>query len=504
MEATMKLTKSLSLLVVLSFLIAPCFLPAKENEDLKNTLFSDLKNMIEKARMEKADILSPVNFSEGEKAYKQAMDSFNAGKSLEAIKKSLETATGYIKKATDNIELSKLTLGKLLAAREDAINASATKYALDDFKSADGFFADAAKQVESGNVTKARKLAEKAEPIFRKAEAKAIKEGLLGDVKNLARTAQEKDAKANAPKTLKSAEKKLADAEAFIDSKDYNIEIAKKKVEESRYEYEHSLRITENVNSAKKGKLSMEEIYLNNENNLGEISKSLGIASDFDKGGDYQLKSIVAAIDRNNKDREDLNQRLSKSNIEYENKLSDLNKQITDKDKEIASLKGKTETEAEKLNTLKQKLEKDNQAKERYETIRGLFAAKEGQVLKDGNDIVLQLYGLTFPSGKSTVEVENYDLLAKVQKSIREFPGARVVVEGHTDSLGDKKQNEILSEDRAKAIMKYLVSNNAVEESKISSIGFGDTRPFASNKSPDGRAKNRRISIIIKSEQPTP
>jgi len=496
----MKISNCLvSLLIITAFFIPSAF-PAAESDDLKNTLFSDLKTMVENAKLKKADILSPVNFTEGEKAYMQALSDFKAGKSLEAIKKNIEQASSYLKKATDNIDLSKLTLGKLLAAREDAINAQAPKYALDHFKEGEDLFADAAKQVESGNVTKARKVAEKAEPVFRKAEATAIKEGLLGDVKKLASSAEDKDVKNYAPKTLKSAGKKLSDAEGYLDSANHNTDTAKKKVEDARYDFEHSIKIAENVMNSKKGKMTNEDIYLDFEKYLEQISNSIGIQPSFDKGIDYQIKTIVAAIERNNKDREDLNQRLTKTTIDYENKSSELNQQITDKDKEIASLKGKTASEAEKLNTLKQKLEKENQSKEKYETIRNLFMVNEGQVLKDGNDIILHLYGITFPSGKSTIEADNYDLLAKVQKSLREFPNAKIVVEGHTDSVGDKKVNELLSEERAKAVTKYLVSNNSIEEKAISSVGFGDSKPVASNKTPDGRSKNRRIDILIKTE----
>ena len=473
---------------------------ATDSEELKKTLFSDVKTLIENAKLKKADLLSPLNFKEGEKAYTQALDDFNAGKNLDAIKKNIETASTLIKKASENIELSKLTLGKLIAARESAINAMALKYALENFKEGESLFSEAAELVENGNVTKARKIAERAEPIFKNAESRALKEGLLGDVKKLGKYAEDKDVKDYSPKLYKSASKKLRDSEAFIDSPGSDTDSARKKVEESRYDFDHSIKVAENVLKAKKDKMSLEDVYLDFEKNLEQISTILSVPVNFDKGIQYQEKAIIGAIERNNNDRDDLNQRLSKSQIEYENRVADLNQQITDKDKEIASLKGKTVSEAERLNTLKQKLEKENQAKEKYETVRSLFKPAEGQVLRDGDDIILQLYGVTFPSGKSTIEVDNYDLLAKVQKSIREFPGSRIVIEGHTDSVGDKKFNEILSGERAKAVMKYLISNNSIDEKSVSAVGFGDAKPVASNKIPEGRTKNRRIDIIIKTE----
>ena len=72
-----------------------------------------------------------------------------------------------------------------------------------------------------------------------------------------------------------------------------------------------------------------------------------------------------------------------------------------------------------------------------------------------------------------------------------------MVIEGHTDSNGSDSTNLILSQDRADAVRQYLVTTFGINPEKVSSIGYGEARPVATNETADGRARNRRIDLII-------
>ena len=73
-------------------------------------------------------------------------------------------------------------------------------------------------------------------------------------------------------------------------------------------------------------------------------------------------------------------------------------------------------------------------------------------------------------------------------------PELQVLVEGHTDSVGNDAYNEKLSGQRAGSVWKYLVSNG-IDSSRIQAKGLGESQPIASNDTPEGRAKNRRVEI---------
>jgi outer membrane protein OmpA-like peptidoglycan-associated protein len=70
-------------------------------------------------------------------------------------------------------------------------------------------------------------------------------------------------------------------------------------------------------------------------------------------------------------------------------------------------------------------------------------------------------------------------------------------VEGHTDNVGTADFNQKLSEQRAKAVMQYLVERG-IDANRLQSVGYGFTKPVADNKTDEGKAKNRRVELVIK------
>ena len=93
------------------------------------------------------------------------------------------------------------------------------------------------------------------------------------------------------------------------------------------------------------------------------------------------------------------------------------------------------------------------------------------------------------PDGKKAID----DALAKIQGTDLEM----VIATGHTDSIGTEQYNQRLSERRAEAVKQYLVSKG-IPASKITTIGKGESQPVATNKTAEGRQKNRRVDIEFK------
>ena len=77
-----------------------------------------------------------------------------------------------------------------------------------------------------------------------------------------------------------------------------------------------------------------------------------------------------------------------------------------------------------------------------------------------------------------------------------EHPEARFTIEGHTDSVGSDASNQKLSENRAAAVKNYLLSKG-VKSDSISSVGYGESKPIADNKTAVGRSKNRRVDVKL-------
>ena len=78
-----------------------------------------------------------------------------------------------------------------------------------------------------------------------------------------------------------------------------------------------------------------------------------------------------------------------------------------------------------------------------------------------------------------------------------ENPNLKIELGGHTDNTGDKKANQILSENRARAVQEYLLQIGKIGVSRLSYKGYGDSRPKVPNDSPENKAKNRRTEFKV-------
>ncbi|MBQ4916049.1 OmpA family protein [Maribacter sp. MMG018] len=103
---------------------------------------------------------------------------------------------------------------------------------------------------------------------------------------------------------------------------------------------------------------------------------------------------------------------------------------------------------------------------------------------------------ILFTSGKATLKDESTAVLVDIVKILKEYPNASFTVEGHTDSIGSVQTNQKLSEERAKSVMDFLVKNG-IDSTRLTAVGYGESKPIATNMYKDGREKNRRVEINL-------
>lgn len=114
-------------------------------------------------------------------------------------------------------------------------------------------------------------------------------------------------------------------------------------------------------------------------------------------------------------------------------------------------------------------------------------------------NILLEQSDILFPAGKAMIAPESYPLLDKLADTAALCPKANIIAVGHTDNQGDDEQNFKLSQARAKAMVSQLFQRG-VPLQRMSAIGYGKNNPIASNNTEQGRARNRRIELIVKSD----
>lgn len=104
---------------------------------------------------------------------------------------------------------------------------------------------------------------------------------------------------------------------------------------------------------------------------------------------------------------------------------------------------------------------------------------------------------INFDFDKATIRKSDMADLKKAIEFINKYPGNKIRLEGHTDWTGTEQYNQRLSERRAKATKDYLVTKGGIDQSRISTVGYGESNPVASNKTRQGRFQNRRVEILI-------
>lgn len=119
------------------------------------------------------------------------------------------------------------------------------------------------------------------------------------------------------------------------------------------------------------------------------------------------------------------------------------------------------------------------------------------QVVRDGDNLRLIMpNNITFATDQSTLNPSIYSTLNSVVKVLNEFDETLLQVAGHTDSTGAAGYNQTLSVRRATSVADYLLSR-AISPDRLLVVGYGETRPIASNATVSGRAENRRVELLI-------
>lgn len=459
---------------------------ARAQEQVRASLFAEADSALQTARGARADILAPDAFQEGMKRYQEADEDLKRGRDLEGIRNKLRAATQYFRKATEETKLANVTLATALAARDDAADAEAAQYSSELWGRAEDRFEDAASDLESGDVNSAKRKAADAQKVYRDAELDAIKTHYLKGTWDLLAQADKQDVEKRAPRTLKHAQDLANQAEKLLNENRYDTDEPRALAQEARYEAQHALYLANEVRNVERDRTSMEDVLLSAEDHLHKIAAAMDIAPAFADGLDTTTDQIVARVQT------------------YQDSLQGLQQDLGANREQVADLQGRVkELEdrlggvAEQRTELVQRMEAQARLRERFTTVEGIFDRGEARVLREGDNVILRLVGLSFPSGLSTIQPQYFGLLTKVQQAINTFPDCTVTVEGHTDSFGGDDQNLQLSKARADAVRQYLLANMRFDPARIESIGYGESEPIATNDTPEGRAKNRRTDVVI-------
>lgn len=399
---------------------------------------SNLEMALEDSSQTDADVLAPVSYKEAQNSLKEAREMEKENKKEEKILKEVALGQAYLNRANNMSDKNRGKLAEAMLARQAAITAKANTLLSQDFAKMDKKVKEETTKVENDKDDEIKDKKAGFMAGYMALELAAIKQTHLGESRKIIDGAVRNSASTLTPKTLSSVNKKYQEADAFITQNRYNTP-------------EIEARSAEVMDDAKKLE--------------GTVATARGLSSGTSEDTALRMQA-------------------------EEEKLSKTQSALTEEQKTTETLAASNVemSKEQKLNAI-------------YEEARSKFSPEEAEVYKQGKNLVIRLRSLEFPKSQAVLKGEDFAILKKVEDVIQSFDKSAVIVEGHTDSTGGKQLNQRLSEQRAEAVKKYLEANSADKITELDSTGYGYEKPLATNKTPQGRAQNRRVDVIIQPVQ---
>jgi OOP family OmpA-OmpF porin len=418
---------------------------------------ASLDQSLAQAKANEVDIFAPKGFVEAKDRLAESIEFAHKGDEDQAgrkAKKGLE----ILKKAETDAENAKQFMWEVNGYRERTRKSGAPQLFKEEYGNVEKMLREACVLFEHGKINEAKDRRPALLNTYSKLEIRALKEGTLALAKAAFEQAKYIDADEYAPKTFQLAKKELNLAISTLKMDPTNVDEANEHAELASALAKKACELADLARIFERRKYSHEDILLWYWQQLTEINEPFESKLDFEQPNRTVIRSLHNKIS---------------SLVESQHIAESIRKGYEEKER-------------------RQRI-----ANQKFEYVQSLFHSKEAQVYRKGDNILISASGFYFPSGGAEILAQNYELLNKIVSAIRQFPGSRLEISGHTDAIGHEEINLPLSRKRAENIAKFLVEVGNIESANIITRGYGESRPVASNETAEGRGKNRRIELMI-------
>ncbi|MDP2039396.1 MAG: OmpA family protein [Ignavibacteria bacterium] len=514
----MKLSIIVKLLFVLLFLVNTVKVLSQTSIE---SLQKEAKNLSSKSLTTGGSVFAESDFKKAEELLADADELIKENKKPEKAIENLNQAIELYKKTIESAKSKSSNFTSLMKTRELVLIHGLSESTLKIWKEAEDNFVSAYEEFEDKDTEGVIKYSNLSEKLYKDAELVAIKDQYLLNVKAAFAKAEDGKLEKFTPKTVAKIKQYIADAENVLTTNRYDTLAAKKVLNSAFYEINHGIYMQGVFTKMQDEDKTWEDLQLLWEEPIAKIATDLKLFPAFDTDNQNVTSNILQSINV-------IRTKLADSQKEAQNLKAEivlLKKSLDEAKTELASSKSENqkltqdlegakkanenltkaaeETQA-KLALMEQenvKFKADSETSEKnlklIENISTMFLPSEAEVIKSGDLLTIRLVNLNFPTNKATLEPQYFSLLNKIQKAIQTFPNGTVVIEGHTDGVGDYQKNIELSQNRSNSVYQYLMSTMGADAARITVVGLGGTKPIANNSSEEGRAKNRRIEVVI-------
>jgi outer membrane protein OmpA-like peptidoglycan-associated protein len=438
------------------------------------------ESLINAAEQLRAAEFSPAHYAKAQKAMAEAKALATSPGDAEQASKDIDTAAAEAKQAVDTAQLVSTRFSDLVEAR-DRMELAGAKNRADLLQRGELDFSHVVAAVEDGDIKKAARNAKIAMGTIYAAQVVAARRQFADPLAHTIADARHASARTFAPKAIGNAIAAQKELSLLVRNTPNAQPQAYALSQHGSEEAMRAKRIAELGHEFDRDPAAIERWMDSEDARMRTLGDALGIQL-----SRTQTPAQQAAL---------LNQAVQDMKANAQGRLADADAQIKELSQQLTQSKGELSDLAE----IRHKLELKREAEAKIKNLTKLFDPKEVEILLTPDaDVILRLNGLNFRSGSAVIPPKSYAILDNVLKSIALFPDRAARIEGHTDSVGADSYNQALSTRRAKAVQAYLISRiGNADGHSFTAVGFGKDKPIAVNDTPEGRAKNRRIDIVL-------
>ncbi len=443
--STLTIALSLAAIVGCSSGVKQADIPNTANPQEEIVKFDTL---LTEAVAKNVDVLAPSEYKDAVKMRDEAKEDMASNEKQEEILNDIRTGRGHLNKAWSVSANREAKAPGLFEARQAALKAGAATHASvkEDLKDLDSDVSGKADDLSSMSSDKLAKLQER----YVEIERRSVIENQLGNAQAMLNGAEKSGATKKAPRTFKSAEVAMKNAQSVISTNVRNPMGFQKAV----YDANAATTLLNDV---------MTTIKQNK--NLSEPSALKMVSQN------RQIKNLKTDLSTSNTE-----------NAATEAAMQEKNQQLS--------------TDLAQTNQNLNAAQATVDIQSALEEARKQFKTDEAEAYQQGDSLVIRMKNINFASGRADLPASSLASLAKVSEVAKSLQASGIKIEGHTDSTGTESQNKSISEKRADAVATYF-KTNGFENIDVQSAGYGFQKPIATNKSKEGRAQNRRVDIVI-------
>jgi outer membrane protein OmpA-like peptidoglycan-associated protein len=440
---------------------------------------AEVAEIMKIAEEEQTDLLAHDQYQDGKFNVEKARNALTSGYKPQSILDYAAIAKAHFKDARQAALPRTSYSDRILAARKSALDAGlrSSKSLIEGLEAVDDDLRD-----ESDMFTSPLTPEEfsKFQKKYLALEIKAVQYRELNEVENRINKDTRQKAEDLAPKTLNTSLLDIEDARNIIEQSPRNPDIYRDGVKKS---IDSSVLLADTMEVILNAKgtpehIALQIVYQNRK--LSSLSHKAGQLENNLKSTQSSLMEKESAL----QEREAMLQEKDQTLLQQEAELLAKNTALMDKESALR-------LQGEQL----QRASTQVRFQKAMDDAREQLPESDALVYQQGTNLVFRLKRINFRSGTAVIPDASKPLLMKVNEIIKELDAANVVVQGHTDSVGSDELNQDLSTRRATSVANYLAS--LAGGYPIKYIGYGETRPIASNETAEGRAVNRRVDLVV-------